>query len=92
MIKLNLIGIKFELILLINLLTFALFHVQSFVLKHHNNRELNNELQLIQQKCSDISRIYELNYRSVRGWPLTVIEFSDNPGKHDFCKYREISL
>lgn len=60
---------------------------RAFQFKHHNNKELNSVLQEIHEKCSDISRIYELNYRSVRGWPLTVIEFSDNPGKHDFCKY-----
>ena len=57
-----------------------------FVFKHHNNRELNELLQLVHKRCPSITRLYELNERSVNGWPLTVIEISDNPGQHDICE------
>jgi hypothetical protein len=55
--------------------------------KHHNNRELNELLQEVHRSCPTITRLYELSERSVKGWPLTVIELSDNPGQHEFCKY-----
>lgn len=55
--------------------------------KHHDNAELNEVLQKINKKCPDITRLYELRERSVRGWPLTVIEISDKPGRHEFRKY-----
>jgi len=61
--------------------------LEPFVFKHHNNEELNQVLQDINKHCPAITRLYELNYRSVEGWPLTVIELSDNPGSHDFRKY-----
>ncbi|XP_003738873.1 carboxypeptidase D isoform X2 [Galendromus occidentalis] len=51
--------------------------------KHHNNYELNKELERINQECPSITLLYELNYRSLKGWPLTVIEFSGNPGVHE---------
>lgn len=54
-----------------------------FEFKHHNNFELNKELERIQSECPTITLLYELNYRSLKGWPLTVIEFSDNPGVHE---------
>jgi carboxypeptidase X2 len=55
--------------------------------KHHNNRELNELLQAVHRSCPSITRLYELNERSVKGWPLTVIEISDNPGQHEICEY-----
>lgn len=61
---------------------------QPFTFKHHNNQELNLVLQDINKRCPDITKLYELNYRSVRGWPLTVIELSDAPGTHEFCEYQ----
>lgn len=54
--------------------------------KHHDNKELNELLQAVHLKCPNITRLYELNERSVKGWPLTVIEFTDYPGKHEFRK------
>lgn len=55
----------------------------SYVFKHHNNRELNEFLNQVNHKCPEITRVYELSRPSVRGWPLTVIEISDNPGQHE---------
>ena len=57
-----------------------------FKFKHHNNFELNQILQTVVSKCPRIATIYELSERSVLGWPLTVIEFSDRPGQHQLCK------
>jgi carboxypeptidase E len=54
--------------------------------KHHNNRELNELLQEVHRSCPTITRLYELSERSVKGWPLTVIELSDNPGQHEFLE------
>jgi len=54
--------------------------------KHHNNQELNDVLQAVHKRCPTITRLYELTERSVNGWPLTVIELSDNPGDHDFLE------
>lgn len=58
----------------------------SFELKHHDNKELNEVLQSVHQRCPNITRLYELSERSSNGWPLTVIEFSTHPGHHDLCK------
>ena len=63
------------------------FGETDFKFKHHNNYELNQLLQSIHKSCPSFTRLYELSERSVNGWPLTVIEFSDNPGEHDICKY-----
>jgi len=60
--------------------------IEPFVFKHHDNQELNQLLQAVNQKCPDITRLYELSERSVNGWPLTVIEFSDNPGRHELLE------
>jgi hypothetical protein len=71
---------------------FALFITLNFVyctdslnleFKHHNNRELNELLQYVHRQCPNITRLYELSERSVKGWPLTIIEISDNPGQHE---------
>ncbi|RWS22845.1 carboxypeptidase E-like protein, partial [Leptotrombidium deliense] len=59
---------------------------QIYSFKHHDNNELNEVLQKINAKCPNITRIYELSERSVKGWPLTVIELSDNPGTHEFLE------
>ena len=58
----------------------------SFEFKHHDNKELNEVLQSVHQRCPNITRLYELSERSSNGWPLTVIEFSTHPGHHDLCK------
>lgn len=53
-----------------------------FKFKHHNNYELNQILQTVVAKCPHIATVYELSERSVLGWPLTIIEFSNKPGEH----------
>ena len=60
---------------------------RGFEFRHHNNYELNKELERINQECPSITLLYELNYRSLKGWPLTVIEFSGNPGVHEPREY-----
>ena len=37
-------------------------------------------------RCPDITRLYTLSEPSVNGIPLYVLEFTDNPGKHELCK------
>ncbi len=57
--------------------------------KHHDNRELNELLQKVNDQCPSITRLYELNERSVKGWPLTVIEITDFPGQHETRKCKQ---
>lgn len=59
-------------------------------LAHLNNAELQEYLLKVHQQCPDITRVYELSQLSVKGWPLVVIEFTSNPGKHQECKYCSI--
>ncbi|KAG9510374.1 Carboxypeptidase E [Fragariocoptes setiger] len=54
--------------------------------KHHDNEELNEYLDAVHVKCPNITRLYELSSRSTNGWPLTVIEFSLNPGRHELLE------
>ena len=61
-------------------------NVSTFTFKHHDNQEVNQVLQEVHDRCPGITRLYELSHRSVNGWPLTVIEFSSNPGSHDFLE------
>ncbi|XP_035209611.1 carboxypeptidase E-like [Stegodyphus dumicola] len=55
-------------------------------LAHINNAELQNYLLKVHQRCPNITRVYELNQRSVKGWPLIVIEITKHPGKHEELK------
>ena len=45
--------------------------------------ELELKLKEVERRCPHIARVYSLERRSVRGFPLTVIELSDNPGEHE---------
>lgn len=56
------------------------------LLVHLNNAELQDALLQIHDRCPNITRVYELNHRSVRGWPLLVVEITNNPGKHETLK------
>lgn len=60
--------------------------VSAIEFKHHDNYELNQILLDVQRKCPNLTRVYELNQRSIAGWPLTVIEISDFPGLHEISK------
>jgi hypothetical protein len=55
--------------------------------RHHNNEEIPQILASIHARCPNISRIYTLSERSVRGLPLYVIEFSTTPGYHQLCEF-----
>lgn len=55
--------------------------------KHHNNTEMAAVMQQIHNACPDITRLYTLSETSVNGIPLYVLEITDNPGKHEACKY-----
>jgi len=53
-----------------------------FQFKHHDNHELATLLQQVHARCPAITRVYNLSETSVRGVPLTLIEFSTHPGLH----------
>ncbi|GIY96724.1 carboxypeptidase E [Caerostris extrusa] len=55
-------------------------------LTHFNNAELQDYLLKVHNQCPNITRVYELSERSVNGWPLVAIEFTEHPGKHGFLK------
>ena len=38
------------------------------------------------RRCPDVARVYALENRSVRGFPLWVIELTSNPGQHELRK------
>uniref|UniRef100_A0A6A7FR08 Carboxypeptidase E-like n=2 Tax=Hirondellea gigas TaxID=1518452 RepID=A0A6A7FR08_9CRUS len=61
-------------------------HEKTFELRHHSNLELHLALKAIEERCPAVSRVYALENRSVRGFPLWVLELSDNPGKHQILK------
>ena len=58
-----------------------------FIWKHHNNEELPQILEEVHEKCPNITKVYTLTEPSVRNVTLYVIEFSDNPGCHQTCKF-----
>ena len=43
----------------------------------------------VHNRCPDITRLYTLSETSVNGIPLYVLEFTDNPGRHELSKCRE---
>lgn len=52
---------------------------------YHSNTQMNNILKAVEEQCSQIARTYSIG-RSMEGRDLLVIEFSNNPGKHELCK------
>lgn len=42
---------------------------------HHDNRQVLQVLRAVHAKCPNYTLLYELDHRSVAGWPLTVIRF-----------------
>ena len=50
---------------------------------HHNNSQVYEILNIIHEKCPDVTHVYELDGKSVNGLPLKVIAFSDNPEEHE---------
>ncbi|KRT79135.1 Peptidase [Oryctes borbonicus] len=69
-------------------LFFVLFvrETLQFQYKHHSNEELIETLEEVHQNCPNVTRIYELSERSVRGVPLWLIEFANMPGHHERLK------
>ncbi|KMT19605.1 hypothetical protein BVRB_1g012210 [Beta vulgaris subsp. vulgaris] len=47
-----------------------------------SNADLENAIMAFGERCSNISRVYSIG-RSVNGFPLWVIEISDNPGREE---------
>merc|ERR1711997_381112 len=69
------------------LLAFVAFSARAEVeFKHHNNTEMAAVLQQVHNRCPDITRLYTLSEPSVNGIPLYVLEFTDNPGKHELLE------
>jgi hypothetical protein len=54
--------------------------------RHHSNDEIPEILSSIHSRCPNITRVYTLSERSVRGLPLYVVEFSTTPGYHQICE------
>jgi hypothetical protein len=54
--------------------------------RHHSNEEIPDILSSIHSRCPNITRVYTLSERSVRGLPLYVVEFSTTPGYHQLCE------
>jgi carboxypeptidase E len=50
---------------------------------HHTNEEVFSIIDQVNKKCPDITYVYDLGLKSVKGIPLRVIVFSDNPSKHE---------
>ena len=50
---------------------------------HHTNEELFKLIKQVNEKCPDITYVYDLGLKTVNGLPLKVIVFSDNPSVHE---------
>ena len=56
--------------------------VDAFEFVHHDQAALVRILDETQAKCPDVSRVYSLPEKSVKGRDLRVIVFGKNPGQH----------
>jgi len=56
--------------------------VDAFEFVHHDQAALMRILDETQAKCPDVSRVYSLPEKSVKGRDLRVIVFGKNPGQH----------
>ena len=52
------------------------------IFHHHTYEQTLDFLQEVHRECPQITRIYNLSETSVEGRNLTVIEITENPGKH----------
>ena len=50
---------------------------------HHTNEQVFEIIDQVNKKCPDITHVYDLGLKSVKGIPLRVIVFSDNPTEHE---------
>jgi hypothetical protein len=55
----------------------------SILVNHHTNEQLLDVIKKVNEKCPDITYVYDLGLKSVSGMPLRVIAFSDNPNVHE---------
>lgn len=58
---------------------------------YHSNAQMNSVLKATEERCPEIARTYSIG-RSIEGRDLLVIEFSNNPGKHELRKLSLKSL
>ena len=58
---------------------------------YQSNAQMTSILTKTAARCSDIATTYSIG-RSVEGKDLLVIEFSNNPGRHELCKLLFSSL
>lgn len=52
---------------------------------YHTNAQMVGVLKKIEERCSDVARTYSIG-RSTEGRELLVIEFSNNPGRHELLE------
>lgn len=52
---------------------------------YHSNTQMTSVLKATEERCPEIARTYSIG-RSIEGRDLLVIEFSNNPGKHELRK------
>ncbi|XP_047462579.1 carboxypeptidase Z-like [Mugil cephalus] len=52
---------------------------------YHSNAQLISILKKTEERCSDIAKTYSIG-RSMEGRELLVIEFSNNPGRHELLE------
>ena len=64
--------------------TESVLNPESTVLtNHHNNQQVLEIIDNVHKKCPEITHVYDLGLKSVKGIPLRVIAFSDNPTEHE---------
>lgn len=80
------------LFIIFNIALYVNFIKAGFTFKHHNNEELYDILDNIHSRCPNITHLYSLVRTSVHGLPLAVIEFSDQPGRHEIRKSLHYSI
>jgi hypothetical protein len=76
----------FSLMTITNIVTSTLNKTAMVLNNHHNNEELFDIIHRVNKKCSNITYVYDLDLKSVKGTPLRVIVFSINPDKHELGK------
>lgn len=70
---------------LYSVVLFCIVTISGFEFIHHDTNAAAKVLSDIHQRCPDITRVYSVG-DSVESRPLSVIEFSTHPGKHEVCK------
>lgn len=60
--------------------------IDSILNKHHDNDNVYQYLNELAQLYPEITRLYHLNYDSVEGRKLWVLEVTEDPGRHQVLK------